>query len=496
MNLHGLFDKFYYLFLGFVAHLISIGAYLIVVASRFIVNFLLDKNEYRMMEPGSETIMAEDTKGSNVLYVLKCTGTPNVDKIVDKLYRFVNYETTLVSGGRVDTPYRPFEKLGYRIVKKLGTFCWNVNHNFRAEDHLVIDKVNRSLDVEIHERCEVLTDTIYANHKPQWEMHILDRDESKEYAIVWSVHHSYTDGTSFTQAIRYAFADDLFPIKIDALEWNRKEPSFCSKITTVIETLLLCSIGSGWFASVYGQCLGQAHVRENDLTEMRGRSHCRAVTLNLTELKTIQRKLSKENPVRLVSVLFAFVSAAFERAISSSKLEKPSTILAGTVEADYPYKSLELCVNVYTLWFDLPLNVKPLQERLQLIDTRIRHATTRLGMRLLKIATNLVGAVISLIPQLFELSGSLTESTYISNMVGPQNYFTIFGGDLVTAMYVFSPIVIEEVVAIDSYTYGEEVTLGLVMPDRVIRKLPGFLDDFVAGIEDEMARYIELHKTK
>lgn len=228
---------------------------------------------------------------------------------------------------------------------------------------------------------------------------------------------------------------------------------------------------------------------------MRGKSHCRAVTLNMTDLKIIQRKLSEDNTVRLVSLLYAIGSAAFERAISPSKLSKPSTVLAGTVEADYPYKSLELCVNVYTLWFDLPLNVTPLQERLQLIDTHIRNVTSRLGMSLIKIATHLVGAVITLIPQLFEASGSLTETIYISNMVGPQNYFTIFGGDKVTSMYVFSPIIIDEVVAIDAYSYGDKIILGLVVPDRVINKLPRFLDDFVSGVDDEMAKYIELHKT-
>lgn len=262
MDLHGLSNRIFYFFLGFVSHLISIVAYLIIVVFRFIVNFLLNKTKYRMMESGSETIMAGDTKGSNVLYVFKCTGTPNIDKIVDKLYKIVKYKTSLVSGGHTETLYRPFKKLGYVIVKKWGVFCWNVDHHFRAENHLVIDKVNRNLDVEIQERCEMLIDTFYANHQPQWEMHILDRFDSNEYAIVWSVHHSYADGTSFTQAIRYALADDPFQMKINPLEWNRKERNIFSKTVNVIETVLLCTLGSGWFASVYGQCLGQAHVKE------------------------------------------------------------------------------------------------------------------------------------------------------------------------------------------------------------------------------------------
>lgn len=232
------------------------------------------------------------------------------------------------------------------------------------------------------------------------------------------------------------------------------------------------------------------------MTESRGRSHCRAVTLNLTDLKAIQRKLSKdkESPVRLASILYSYVSPAFERAMSSSKLKKPSTILASTVEADYPYKSLELCVNVYSPWFDLPLNVRPIQERLHVIDARIKNASGHLGMSISKIQTNLCGAVVSLIPGLFETS--VSQAAYISNMVGPQDYFTIFGGDVVTSMYVYSPVIIDEVVTIDAYSYGEKMTLAMVTPDRVMKKLPTFLDDFSAGIKDEMVRYIELSKTK
>lgn len=220
------------------------------------------------------------------------------------------------------------------------------------------------------------------------------------------------------------------------------------------------------------------------------------MTFNLTALKNIHRKLCKESPIRLVSLLYAFVAPAFHRAISPSKSEKPSTILASTVEADYPYNSLELCINVYTLWFDLPLNVKSLQERLRVIDARIRNITGRLGMNLFKIGTNLIGTVTSPIARMLEKSGSLTHTTYISNIVGPQNSFTIFGGDSVTSMYVYSPISIEEVVTIVAYTYGDEITLALVAPDRVIRKLPRFYDDFIAGIRDEMDKYTKLCKTK
>ncbi|KAJ6641489.1 Carboxypeptidase N subunit 2 [Pseudolycoriella hygida] len=405
---------------------------------------------------GIATILAGETKGPvNVLYVLKCKGTPNVRKIVTKLHDIVD-------------------------------------HNFRAENHLVLEKVHRSLDVEIQQRCERLLDTFHDNDQPQWEMHVLYREDSKEYAVVWSVHHSYGDATIFTQVIRYALADEPFPIKINPLEWNRKRRSFCSKIFNHIEALFLCTIGSGWFAGIYGQCLGQAH---NALTEERGKSHCRTVTFDLTELKTIHRKLCKDSPIRLVSLLFSYVSPAFQRALSSSKSEKPSTILASTVEANYPYNSLELCVNVCSLWFDLPLNIKPLQERLRVIDTRIRNVTDHIGMSLFKIGINLVGALISPIARWLESSGSLTQSTYISNIVGPQDYFTIFEGDLVTCMYVYSPISLEEVVTTVAYTYGDEITLAILTPDRVIKKLPTFLDDFIAGIKDEMGKYRELSKT-
>lgn len=263
MTLHTIFDKIAFFFMGFISHLISIAAYLISVVFRIFVHFSLDKNKYRLIEPGIATIMAGETKGPvNVLYVLKCTGTPDVEKIVEKLNKMVKYETKLVSGGEIEPSYRPFEKLGYVIVEKFGVFCWNVKHNFRAQDHVVMDKAHQNLDIEIQKRCERLLDTFHVNHRPQWEMHIIHRNESKEYAIIWSVHHSYGDATIFTQVIRYALADDPFPIKINPLEWNRKQKSFGSTIRNLVETFLLCTIGSGWFAAVYGQCLGQEHVRE------------------------------------------------------------------------------------------------------------------------------------------------------------------------------------------------------------------------------------------
>lgn len=282
MNLHRLYENFLYFLLGFVYHVTSVVAYLIFVLFRFIVHIRLDKNKYRLIDAGSETIMAESTNGRvNVVYVLQCTGTPNIDKIVDKLYQIVKYETTLVSGGHIDHSYRPFEKLGYVIVKQLGVFCWNVDHKFRAENHLVVDKVNRSLDVEIQERCERLLDTVHANHQPQWEMHILERGESEEYAIVWSVHHSYGDGTIFTQLMRHTLADDRFPLKINPLEWNRKEPTLYSKVKNAVEIFLLCTIGSGWIAGCYGQGLRQEHVREVGISKIRLHFHNKLLNFNI-----------------------------------------------------------------------------------------------------------------------------------------------------------------------------------------------------------------------
>lgn len=220
------------------------------------------------------------------------------------------------------------------------------------------------------------------------------------------------------------------------------------------------------------------------------------MTLDLTKFKSIQRQLSKDTPIRLISLLYACAAPAVKRAFSSSKLEKPTIILASTVEANYPYESFELVVNVTTLWFDLPLNIKSLRDRLRLIDTNIRNITGHLGMSIFKIGTALVGTVISPIARLLEESGSLTHTTYISNIVGPQNFFTIFGGDRVTSIYVYSPISIEEVLTSVAYTYGEEITFALVAPDRVIRKLPSLLDDVVAGIKDEMCEYFELSRVK
>lgn len=263
MTSHALLDKTAYFIMGFISHVMCIAAYLISVVVRILVHCLLDKNKYRLIESGIATIMAGETKGPvNVLYVLKCQGTPNVQKIVERLNKIVKYETRLMSGGPIESSHRPFEKLGYVIVEKFGTFCWNIDHNFRAEDHVVMDTVQKNLDSEIQKRCERLLDTFHMSDRPQWEMHVIHLNGSNEYAIIWSVHHSYGDATIFTQVIRYALADDPFPIKIEPLEWNRKPKSFCGTILNMAEAVFLCTIGSGWFAAVYGQCLGQSYVRE------------------------------------------------------------------------------------------------------------------------------------------------------------------------------------------------------------------------------------------
>lgn len=260
-------NKIFYFFMGFISHLVAIVAFLISVVYRFVVHSVLLKfyvNKYRLIEAGITTIMAGETKGPvNVLYVLKCKGAPpNVDAIVDKLNQAVNYETKVISGGESETYYRPFEKLRYVIVPKFGVFCWKIDHNFRAANHVVLDKVQENLDQMIQDRSEKLLDTFYGGDQPQWDVHILSREESMEYAIVWSVHHTYADANIFTQVIRYILADSPFPMKVEPLEWNRKSPSSYRKIKSYVETLLLCTLGSGFCAAVYGQCLGQTHVKE------------------------------------------------------------------------------------------------------------------------------------------------------------------------------------------------------------------------------------------
>lgn len=266
MNTMENFSKIFYFFMGLISHLVIIVAFLISVVYRFVVHLILLQcyhNKYRLVNTGIATIMAGETKGPvNVLYVLKCKGTPQFDAIVEKLYQIVKYETNVVSGGKSEKFYRPFEKLGHVIVPKFGVFCWKLDHTFRAANHVVLDKIHGNLDTEIQERCERLLDTFHGDHQPQWEMHILVREDSSEYAIVWSVHHTFGDATIFTQLIRYGLADNPFPMKIDPLEWNRKKWNPFRKFANILETLVLCTLGSGCFAAIYGQCLGQTYVKE------------------------------------------------------------------------------------------------------------------------------------------------------------------------------------------------------------------------------------------
>lgn len=223
--------------------------------------------------------------------------------------------------------------------------------------------------------------------------------------------------------------------------------------------------------------------------EPRGKNHCRTLTLEMKTIKALQKKFPQENrPARLVSVLFTAVAGALQRIIPS----KPSSILASTVEACYPYPDLDINVNVVTIWHNLPLDIKSIHKRMQVIDKNVREVTSPLNQRLVEIATRMIGTVISPIAKLLEKSGKLTMSTYISNIVGPEKAFTVFGGDLVTSFYVYSPISLEELVTFVGYTYDDKITLSLVAVDRAVKNIPNLLDDICRGVSDEISAMEEM----
>lgn len=222
---------------------------------------------------------------------------------------------------------------------------------------------------------------------------------------------------------------------------------------------------------------------QNNVSEPRGRNHCRALTLELKTIKALQKKFAQENkPARLVTILFAAVAGALQRAIPS----KPSPILVSTIEACYPYPDLDISVNVVTMWHNLPLDISSIPKRVEVIEKNVQEITSPLNKRHVQLATTMLGTVISPISKLIEESGKLTMSTYISNIVGPEKSFTVFGRDLVTSFYVYSPISLEEVVTFVAYTYDDKITLTLVAVDRAVRNIPNLLDDISNGVSDEI----------
>lgn len=256
-----------YLF-GFLSHVICVIAFLISIIHRcfvFVIIKLFHAQSLRLIKPGTETILASETNGSpNVIYVFKCNGTPDYLTIVNKLYDITKYETKLISGGESLERYRPFEKLSYAVRLKYFCWCWNTNYEFRAENHVKLETVTGDFDVRIQRKCEDALDTIFVMDKPWWQMTILQNTASREYAIIWSVHHVYGDATIFTQLFRYGLADYAFPMKIEPLEWDRKlgEPSLMDKMKRYAEPIVLSSFGSFGFANVYGHCLAQNFIRE------------------------------------------------------------------------------------------------------------------------------------------------------------------------------------------------------------------------------------------
>lgn len=262
-------QKTFYFVLGFLSHLICVIAYLISIVHRclvFVIVRLFHNNTLRLVKPGTETILAGEKKGSpNVIYVLTCNGTPNLKGIVDKIHQIPKYETKLVSGGEASEPYRPFEKLSYAVQLKYFCWCWKTDHKFRVEDHVKLEKISANFDLMIQRKCEDLLDKSFVMGEPWWNVTILQNTgESKQYAVIWCVHHIYGDATIFTQLFRYSLADYPFPIKIEPLEWDRKhgQPTLIDKVKEYLEPIYLASFGSFGFGSIYGQCLSQNLIKE------------------------------------------------------------------------------------------------------------------------------------------------------------------------------------------------------------------------------------------
>lgn len=259
-----------YITLGLITHIVCVTAYLISIIHRcvtYVIIRLFHNNSLRLIKPGTETILAGETKGSpNVIYVFKCNGTPNFEKILEKIDQLTKYETKLVSGGEASESYRPFEKLRYAVQLKYFCWCWKISHKFRAENHLKFEKVTGNLDVKIQRKCEDLLDKSFGMGEAWWDVTILHTttDGSNEYAMIWNIHHVYGDATIFTQVFRYGLADHPFPIKIEPLEWDRKtEPeTFIVKLKKYLEPYVLTMFGSFRFADIYGQCLSQNFVKE------------------------------------------------------------------------------------------------------------------------------------------------------------------------------------------------------------------------------------------
>lgn len=265
-----------YFSFGFITHLVSVVAYLISIFHRcfvFVIIKLFHNNSLRLINPGTETILAGETNGSpNVIYVFKCNGTPKFEKVVEKLYQIPKYETTLISGGEALEPYRPFEKLSYAVQLKYFCWCWKTDYKFRAEKHLKLEKVTGVLDLKIQRKCEDLLDKFFVMGEPWWEVTILQTTVGpKEYALIWNVHHVYGDATIFTQLFRYCLADYPFPIKIEPLEWGRKceELTLIDKFKEYLEPIFLAIFGSCRFAVLYGQCLSQNYIQEVSFVVMK-----------------------------------------------------------------------------------------------------------------------------------------------------------------------------------------------------------------------------------
>jgi len=125
-----------------------------------------------------------------------------------------------------------YSRLSRKITVKCGFYCWDCDHEFRIENHIVfLSSENEPLtENQVLARLSTVMDEPLDPNFPQWRVYIVpnlvcpnssvfttDTPKRYHYALVWRMNHAVMDGVSAANALQYCIADAPVNLSVDPL---------------------------------------------------------------------------------------------------------------------------------------------------------------------------------------------------------------------------------------------------------------------------------------
>ncbi|CAG7628947.1 unnamed protein product [Allacma fusca] len=444
---------------------------------------------------------------SNIVFVMKCQGTPDFDRIVDdferKVLKFRTLERANDNEDGIFEMYVPYEKLKWIVRKKLLLYCWEKDKAFSVRNHFFMERVmdvGTNVNDRIQALCEAYLEYKLDSLKPQWEFRIIapiggNASRSSDYGLIFCIHHSYGDGFSWLQMFRHCLADEPVELPMDPLKTPRNSlASVKSQVEMpgfIQHLRYLVSLPHS-FASLVTKMLKERNNFHGPFAK--GSKICQWTDkdIPIDAIKSIRHKSGK--PVLFTAVILSCATKAFQRCFTITNTEVPYEVLATVPYAQFPYKTMEPINNFSLAVLPLPTRfLRNRQRRLKINDKNSRTATSKHDTGVRRLLTSLVG---SLITPLARLNLALTSRSTVtlSNLPGPTNPLSLFGGQNVSNLVLFSPTQCRTGVSIGILSYCGKLKVTIAVDGSINEKYPKFSQLFLQHFEDEMLEFIEVTK--